>query len=206
MAELTYDEGFQDLIKRRSIVAGLLSFIMILLGMLCTSFPEENPDWATWSKTMIRIGRHIFPSHAEHSRFYSGLGAQLICYGVMINSTARRLVSSSWPCFLGKVSYAVYLTHAPLIRTVLTWGLFGFSKRPPSPGHDKEGRWFPQPWTPLTSKWLAVVLVPLWYIFLYRMALFWTAYVDPLCAKACNWIETKMFREETVAEKQTLLA
>lgn len=206
MAELTYDEGFQEWLKRKGILMGIVSTLMILFGMLCTSFPEEHPEWATWSSSMMKLGYWIFPEGAEMSRFYPGLGAQLICYGVMMNQTAKRIFASRWPCFFGKVSFAVYLTHAPLIRTVLTWALFGFSKRLPSPGHNKEGIWLPQPWVPLTSKWLTIFIVPLWYIFLYRMALLWTACVDPFCGRICNWVELKMFRDENTSEKPNLLA
>jgi hypothetical protein len=206
MAELTYYPEVQDFVERRPLLISILSSLSIFLGMFAISYPEEHPEWAVWSNGMLKFGKSIFPTNAEFARFYPGLGAQLICYGVMFNKTARAIFSSSWPCFFGKVSFAIYLIHAPLIRTVLTWGLFGFSTRPPSPGNDKDGHPIPQPWVPLTSKWLAVFLIPIWYVFLYRMALLWISYVDPLCARATNWIEEKIFREENRTEKQPTLA
>ena len=114
----------------------------------------------------------------------------------MFNVTARKLFSSSLTCFFGKVSFGVYLTHAPLIRTVLTWLLFGFSTRPPWPGNDKEGHPLPQPWTPMGSPWLAVFAIPLWYLLLYKCATLWVAHVDPLCAAFSAWIEEKIWRTE----------
>ena len=206
MAELTQSDEAQEYIESRPLTTSFLSSCSLVLGMLAISYPEDHADWAPWSSAMQFIGYYTFPRGAEYARFYPGVGAQLICFGVMLNETARNLFSGSWPCFLGKVSFGVYLTHAPLIRTVLTWALFGLSARPPWPGNDKDGHPLPQPWTPLTSPWIAIVAIPLWYVFLYRMAMLWVAHVEPFSARITNWVEERIFRDENRCEKQALLA
>ena len=206
MAELTHSSEVQEYAEARPLSTSILSSSSILLGLLAISYPEDHADWTPWSMAMFKLGTFIFPQGSEYARFYPGVGAQLICFGVMFNHTARRIFSSSWPCFLGRVSFGVYLTHAPLIRTVLTWALFGFSTRPPWPGNDKNGHPLPQPWMPMTGTWVAVFAIPLWYIFLYRVAMLWVGYVDPLCAQITNWMEEKTFREERACEKMALQA
>ena len=206
MAELHFSPEVHEYVDERPITFSILSSSMIVLGLYSTSFPEEHPEWAAWSKGMLHFGRYIFPLGSEYNRFYPGLGAQLICFGVMFNTTAKRLLSTTWPCYLGKVSFAIYLLHAPLVRTLLTWMLFGLSQRPPSPGLNKEGKPLPQPWVPITSKWAAIVLIPLFYVILYRIAALWVQHVDPFCGRVTNWIEERIFRDESKNEKQTLQA
>lgn len=206
MAELTYDPDVQEYVESKPLATSFLSSCSILLGVLAISYPEEHAEWSSWSSSMLQFGHHIFPAGSDFARYYPSVGAQLICFGVMFNQTARNLFSGSWPCFLGKVSFGVYLTHAPLIRTVLTWVLFGLSTRPPWPGNDKDGNPLPQPWTPMTSPWIAVFAIPLWYLLLYRVAILWVAYVDPMCARIMNWVEAKTLKDESISEKQNLLA
>jgi peptidoglycan/LPS O-acetylase OafA/YrhL len=204
MAEMTLDPDVQAYAERRPYLAGLLSTISILLGLIAISYPEENPEWAAWSSAMQRAGNYLFPAQAEYSRFYPSIGGELICLGVMFNQTAKRMLSSSPLCYLGKVSFAISLIHAPLVRTVLTYMLFGLSTRPPSPGVNEQGNPLPQPWVPMTSKWVAILCIPLFYYVLYRIANLWVKYVEPWCGKVTDWIEQRVFREESRAEKQLL--
>ena len=183
----------------------MLSSSLIFLGIFVISYPEEHSEWAVWSNAMTIFGGYIFPERAEFASFYPALGAQMICFGVMFNHTAKRLLSSPWPCFFGRVSFAIYLLHAPLLRTLLTYFLFGLSRRPSSPGLDKNGHDMPQPWIPLTSTFGTIMLIPLWYVILYRIAQLWVQHVDPFCGRVTDWIEKRLFREEHVAEKPMLL-
>lgn len=167
------------------------------------SYPEENPEWSRWSNELFKLGAYIFPDGSEYARFYPGLGANLLSLGILFNSTAKRILSHKWLCWLGKLSFAIYLIHAPLIRTLLTWMLFGASARPPSPGKNDHGQPLPEPWIPSVNRWTCALLVPMFYMALYWIALAWQVHVDPLCAKATNWIEEKVFRDE--ANEKTLL-
>ena len=201
MAELTYYPEFTEFIESRPLTFSILPVTMIFLGLLSISFPEEHPEWTAWSAAMLRVGYYIIPKNAEFARFYPALGAQLICFGSMLSAPIKRALSSPWPCFLGRMSFAIYLLHAPLIRSVLTYMLFGFSRRPPSPGVNADGHPLPQPWVPLTSRWATFILIPLWYVFLYKCATLWVAHVDPFCGRITNWVEERIFREDSKSEK-----
>ena len=201
MAELNFTPQVQAFQERRPITMALVSSTMIFLGFLCNSYPEMNAEWAPWSRRMIQVGKVIFPSGSELPRFYPGIGAQLVCLGVMFNGTAKRILASPWLCWFGKVSWPVYLIHGTLIRVILSPMLFGMSTRPPWPGNDKDGRPLPQPWRPLYSHWNIVIAIPIFYVLLYRLALLWASYVDPMCGKITNWIEAKIFRPEDLGDK-----
>ena len=206
MAELTFYPEVQQYVEGRPLTFSVLSSSMIVLGFFCTSYPEDKPEWAPWSNAMLKLGHYIFPARAEYARFYPAIGAQLICFGAMFNHTAKRILQTSWPCWLGKNSFAIYLIHAPLIRTLLTYMLWGASSRPPSPGQDKDGRPLPQPWIPMTSKVVAFICIPLFYVLLYRLSTLWVNHVDPFCGRVTNWVEERIFRDDTKVEKQLLQA
>ena len=200
MTELHHSSEVMQYVENRPGFA-VLSSTLIFTGFLCNSYPEDSPEWAPWSAAMGTLGHYIFPRGSELARFFPSIGGQMVCLGVMFNHTAKRLLSSRLPCFMGRHSFAVYLIHAPLIRIVLAWMLFGLSVRPPSPGQDEQGNALGRPYTPLTSKWNLVIGIPIFYWIVYRCAMLWTAYVDPFCGRITNWIEVRMFRPGEAAEK-----
>jgi hypothetical protein len=153
------------------------------------------------STRMIEFGKIIFPAGSDTSRSYSSIGAQMVCLGIMFNGRAKRILSSSWLCWFGKMSWPVYLIHATLIRTLLTYMLYGMSTRPPSPGNDDKGDPLPRPWTPIYSKTNIFIAIPIFYVTLYRLALLWASYVDPVCGRVTNWVEYKIFRPEETLEE-----
>ena len=206
LAELTFDSDLQTHVSNHPTLYSVLSSLGILLGTFIISYPEEHPEWARWSNGLMEFGHYIFPAGSEYSRYYPALGAEILVFGIMFNSTAKRILSSSPLCWIGKMSFAVYLLHAPLIRTLLTWLLYGASAQPRSAGKDDHGNALPPDWIPLTSRWLLFVTLPLFYYLLYRIAQLWVMYIDPFCGRATNWIEEKLFRDDTRMEKPLLLA
>ena len=149
----------------------------------------------------------MFPQGVELARYYPGVGINLLAAGVMFNDTAKKILAHSFFCWMGKLSFAIYLLHAPLIRTVLTYVLFGFSVRP-SGGKDEHGRDLPPSFLPVANRWVCVFAIPLFYVFLYRVASLWASHVDPLCGRITNWFEDLVFRDEAkaVSEKPILSA
>lgn len=205
LAEVSVDGDIVSFADAHPLFQAAASATLILLGFLFCSYPEENPEWARWSAKMLQFGYWIFPSEVEFSRYYSGLGADVLAAGVMFNTTAKKFLSLRFLCWMGKLSWPVYLLHAPLIRTVLTWVLFGASVRPPQ-GKDESGNQLPPGWLPLANRWIVLFAIPLFYIFLYRVAGLWASYVDPWCTNVTQRFEDLVFREDAKVEKPLLLS
>lgn len=178
---------------------------MIILGLYFCSYPEENPEWAQWSTKLLHLGHRIFPSGSEYARYYPGMGADIIATGIMFNTTAKKILSHRFLCWMGKLSWPVYLLHAPLIRTVLTWVLFGGSVRSPQ-GKDPNGNQLPPGWLPIANPWVVVFAIPLFYIFLYRVAGLWAQYVDPCCTNLTQRFEDMVFSDDAKVDKPLLLS
>ena len=207
LAELTLDPDVQNYAAEHNLARSIFSGMLIILGLLFMSYPEENPSWARWSDRLSLLGDIIFPTGVEYSRYYSGFGINVLALGIVFNNTAKRILSHSFFCWMGKLSFPIYLLHAPLIRTVLTWVLFGASVRPDL-GKDANGNQLPPGWLPIANRWVCVVAFPLFYVFLYRVANLWAMHVDPFCGRITNWFEELVFRDDAKSptEKPLLMA
>ena len=194
MAEFTFDPDVQSSMASHGTTYATISSLAIIVGLFVASYPEDHPEWAPWSASMFHFGKYIVPRGGELARFYPALGTNLFLTGILFNSTAKRILSYPTFTWMGKVSYAVYLTHAPLVRIVLTWLLYGTSKNPPPKVED--GKTVFGGWKPLPNKWLPILMIPLFLVLLYKLAHWWTIYIEPMCDKATKWIEQKFFREE----------
>ena len=207
LAEISLDPEIQAFAAQHNLIRSVVSGCIIVLGSYFCSYPEEHPEWTRWSSGLLTLGDYIFPKGVEFSRFYSALGVNILATGIMFNNTAKKLLSNPFFLFMGRLSFPIYLLHAPLIRTVLTYVLFGFSVRP-SGGKDENGHDLPPGYLPLAGRWVCVFAIPLFYVFLYRVAALWSMYVDPFCGRITNWFEDLVFRDDAKAqpEKPLLLS
>ncbi|KAL9002575.1 MAG: hypothetical protein Q9188_004504 [Gyalolechia gomerana] len=205
LAEASIDPDVASFVAAHPYLQAIGSATLITLGLFFCSYPEEHPEWARWSTKMVDLGHWIFPKLVEFARYYPGMGADMVATGIMFNTTAKTILSQRLLCWMGKLSWPVYLLHAPLIRTVLTWVLFGASVRPPQ-GTDQDGNQLPPGWLPIANPWIVVFAIPLFYVFLYRVAGFWAQYVDPWCTNVTQQFENMVFREDAKADKPLLLS
>ncbi|KAL9046099.1 MAG: hypothetical protein Q9214_000980 [Letrouitia sp. 1 TL-2023] len=205
LAELSIDQDVASFAAAHPFIQSIGSSLTIIVALYFCSYPEENASWTRWSDGLTKLGHYMFPATVEYARYYPGLGADLLALGILFNTTAKKILSSSFLCWMGKLSWPVYLLHAPLIRTVLTWVLFGASTRPPQ-GKDQQGNQLPPGWLPIANRWVVMFAIPLFYVFLYRVAGLWAQYVDPKCTQVTQWFEELVFRDDAKDEKPILMS
>ena len=205
LAELTFDPSVQQYAANHPILRTVSSTTLIIIGLFFCSYPEEHVEWAAWSRFLLCLGKVIFPAGCELPRFFPGVGVDLFLAGAIFSPTVQNFLSLPLLILLGRLSWPVYLIHGPLIRTVLTWMLYGLSIPEQVHGKDVEGHDLPPVRLQLANRWTCLFAVPLFFLFLYRVAQLWLLYVDTWCARATQWLEDRMFRDDAKSEKPLLL-
>ena len=204
LAEMSFEPSVQEYAAHHSKFRWAVTSLMTVLGLLFCSYPEADEDWVKWSRTLHQIGDAIFPWGTEMARVYPAIGADLLLTSVFFSPVAQKALSSPVLVWLGRLSWPVYLIHNVLIRTVLTWMLYGVTMPVQPEGKDPEGNDWPISYLPIAGLWIQVFAYPLFYCFLYRMAQLWLTHVDPLCAGATLWFEDRMFVDDANTEKALL--
>lgn len=171
----------------------VLSPVLIFCGLILASYPEQNPEWMPWSKTMSGLAPLIFPTEAEVPRYYSGLGLEFIALGIHFSPAVKDVLSNKYLLWFGKNSFAVYLLHGTLLRTIFVWMTFGM-RLPPDV--ERDGRMVPGPNLPVCGRVRWYISLILWLPILYSVANLWTKHVDPFCARLTQRLERYCFEDQ----------
>ncbi|KIW19651.1 hypothetical protein PV08_00225 [Exophiala spinifera] len=116
LAEMSLAGGAEAL----SDISPILAPLSILVGLFVMSYPGGYPDAASWSRMMHAFGLRFLPTEAV-DRMYGSLGGIALVFGIIISPHAHCVLSSKPLEWLGKVSFAIYLLHGMLLRTVFAW-------------------------------------------------------------------------------------
>lgn len=183
LADLQNSDTFEAFLTRRSRATAVAAGVFIFIGLFIASYPEGLAEWAPWSEFLLNFLRPILPEYADVPRFATGIGLELLTLGILLSPSLQRALSGRYLLFLGRMSFAVYLLHGPLIKTTLCWMLYGFQTLPEH--QDENGDMvitklqYPGPWQ--LAAWQVV-----WLPMLYGIANLWMAYVDPWCERMTN--------------------
>jgi peptidoglycan/LPS O-acetylase OafA/YrhL len=104
----------------------------MLLSLILMSYTRHNPEGQPWSAALQAFGSKYLPLDGEGGldRIYGSIGGILLVASIIISPHARFILSQKWLKWLGKVSFAIYLLHGTVLRTVFAWTL--------SVGHAKQ--------------------------------------------------------------------
>lgn len=201
LSDLQNNEAAAALLNERRRLCRLLSAALLVFGFTIASFPEGHPEWMPWSQAQKNFMTPILPRRPDYPRFATGIGLEFITLGLHFNPWLRDLLATRPLLWLGKQSFAVYLLHGPLIRTVLIWMLYG-TTMPPNV-KNKEGKIVPGRLRfPGTAKlgWSLLIWIPMNY----GAAMLWTGYVDPWCARMTERLVGRIMQEPEEKAPATL--
>ncbi|KAG9234244.1 acyltransferase 3 [Amylocarpus encephaloides] len=166
----------------------IISPIFILFGLYLASYPEDKAQWAYWSTKMGHYSVWIFPEGNDTPRFYSAIGLEFAALGIHFSPSVKNFLSNRYLLYFGKNSFAVYLIHGSLLRSVLVWMYFGFST--PADIVHADGHREPGPNLKLCGNARFFFWLPIWFVMLYTCAHYWTKFVDPWCARLTEkWVK-----------------
>lgn len=148
-----------------------LSIIFLVVGLFIGSLPEDHFEWHPWSLGLRNFLAAILPANPDFPRFSSGIGLDIIVIGLHLSPMARNILSNRFFLWLGRMSFAVYLLHNQILRSVLCWMIYGFAT--PAKG---------EPLLAFSPLKLFLCL-PFYLALTYGSAQLWTWYVDSWCAR-----------------------
>ncbi|ROV88742.1 hypothetical protein VMCG_10081 [Cytospora schulzeri] len=183
LADLQNHPPTNQFIADRARLSKILSFTLVLIGLTFASFPEGHAEWMTWSRVLLNIMKPILPENPDFPRFGSGIGLEFIALGVLLSPWLQRLLSSRYLLFLGRMSFAVYLLHGPLMKTMLVWMLYGVQLLP---DHENEQGEMVITRLKYPGNLTLVVWQLVWLPMVYGIAHLWMAHVDPWCDRMTN--------------------
>ena len=185
----------QAFVASKSWLRRLLSVSLMVFGLFMASFPSHNPEWCGWSRFLLSLEWWIFPAGTALPKRFSAVGVDMFILGVFLSPTARGLLERDFILWLGRNSFAVYLTHGTLLRTVLVWMFYGISGQPFVENKNEEGE-LVGPWLPRCGRTMMSISIVVWLVIVYTAAHLWTTHVDALCARITQRLEKWSFEEE----------
>jgi peptidoglycan/LPS O-acetylase OafA/YrhL len=142
------------------------------------------------------IGDWIIPNGAaSYPKRFTAIGWDLMVTGIWLSPTLQSIFSNKLFMWVGRNSFAVYLTHGTVMKVGLARLIYGLSTAPYSVEEPKEeGGDKIYHYIPRSNNWFVwAVAIPTFFVVEYTIAHLWTTYVDSWCAKATKWLEEKMF-------------
>ncbi|OJJ79592.1 acyltransferase family protein [Aspergillus glaucus CBS 516.65] len=193
LSDLAYDSSFKNFIENHTWIRKMISVPLAITGLFIAGYPGEHPEWSTWSNYMYEMAYYIFPPEVNIGKRYTSLGVDLIIFAIYISPSTKDFLSNRLLLWLGKQSFAVYLVHGTLLRTVLCWMLYGITAQPWDPIFDENGEFAVEPWIPIRGPVVVGISIPVWIAIVYVCAAGWTRYVDTFCARITMRLEEWMF-------------
>jgi hypothetical protein len=200
LCDLGSEKRFRDFVNGHPKVRRAVLTTLIVLGWYVACYPGEHWEWALWSRQLEWIGHYLIPEGAaSYPKRFTAIGWDLIVTGIWLSPTLQNMFSNKLFMWVGRNSFAVYLTHGTVMKVGLARLIYGWSTKPywvEQPPAEGEGEAI-EHFIPRSSNWFVwAIAIPTFFVVQYTLAHLWTTYVDSLCAKATKWLEDTMFESD----------
>ncbi|KAF2458426.1 acyltransferase [Lineolata rhizophorae] len=197
LSDTANEPKFHALMAKYKWQRKVLCVVLLVLGLFVGSYPNSNAHFKPWSNTLKMIAEKIFPPNTNTGKRYSALGVDMVIFAIFMSPSTKELLSNRLFLYFGKNSFAVYLIHGTLLRTLLCWMVYGTISGEPFPmKKDDEGNDVPVAWLKRASFGVMTFWILVWLLIVYACAHAWTKYVDAWCARVTQKLENRMFESE----------
>ncbi|KAK4187509.1 acyltransferase 3 [Podospora australis] len=216
LAELAQHRPTQNFItKHTRLLTYVVAPILLLVGGYVGSYPQEHEDWAPWSNSLHKFllnpvgdqnqGSFLVPKGSNVHRRTSAFFIMCTAISIFIAPALQKLLSHRLLIWLGHHSFAVYLTHGTILRTVGMWIVYGITGEPWKPaGKNADGSQQQQEYLHPKSRAHKMAAILIFTALTYTAAWAWMKWVDTACARATQWLEKKVFDDENEEGKAGL--
>jgi len=207
LCDIGSEKTFREFMNARPKARRVATAFLILLGWYVACFPGEHWEWAAWSVQLKQIGDYIIPHDAANlPKRFTAIGWDLMVTGIWLSPTLQNIFSNKLFMWLGRNSFAVYLTHGTVLKVGLARLIYGWSTASYSIEYPQGQKKPIEHFIPRSTNWLVwAIAIPTFLVVEYTIAHLWTTYVDSQCAKATKWLEDAMF-EKNEDEKHGVAA
>lgn len=190
LAELSlHFNGRKSVAPKPEVLFKVIPYGLVVLGLYLCSFPDQYAEQTVWSSQLAYIGNAVFPTGSNMSRYFASIGAQMVCLGILLSSTLKRILSSQFLLWLGSISFPLYLLHGPLMRSVLVYLLYlpmSFSFKPSLLA---DGTPDPDSYIPTPNNFRLGVILSLFFAFLLYVVRLWSIHVEPKMGASTHSLE-----------------
>jgi hypothetical protein len=209
-AELAQHRPTQNFItSHQRLLTFVVVPIILLIGGFVGSYPQEHEDWAPWSRFLHSVltsggegGSLITPNGSDIQRRTSAFFIMCTAASLFLSPTFQKLLSHRLLIWLGHHSFAVYLVHGTILRTVGMWIVFGIRGEPwVPPALNEDGSPMEPDWLQPKGDLHKAVGIIVFTTLTYTAAWAWMKWVDTSCARATQWLENRVFEDEDAEGK-----
>ncbi|EER23067.1 Acyltransferase family protein [Coccidioides posadasii C735 delta SOWgp] len=195
LSDMANHQPTQSFISSRRWTRMIVCLVLASIGLFVASYPTHHAEWCGWSNFLLQLSKYIFPRETNLGKRYTALGVDLVILSIYLSPSTKALLSKPFFLWLGRNSFAVYLTHGTLLRTVLVWMIYGISGQPWKEWKNDKGEMEHSPFLPRGSGLNFAISIPTWFVLVYIVAHYWTTYVDSFCARMTQKLENFVFEQ-----------
>ena len=181
LAELTQT----SLPQKVSAVSKILAPPLAIFSLLLMSFTDNSPDKAPWNSALYDFGLKYLPGDTSGAlaRTYGSIGGALLIVSIIVSPYFRWILSRKPLQWLGKVSFAIYLLHGMVLRSVFAWVLFVGAEKVEIREMDADQTWRAHYRFPIPGGLRCGVATIIAFLVIFGASQVWNTKIEPLFGK-----------------------